>query len=205
MYALDDLLYIGNGMEPKCKQHSHIKTVADWKAFFSEKLEIIRNEPDPENQEYYIVDLGYNHSVFCINPLTGAANEKNSFRSDDNVKEYRYVLVESDNLTRGQQVALMKGLKLPIVSMTFSGNRSIHGLVRVDALPGVGEIKNKSDWDQKIKNGLFSQIVPLGFDRVTSNPSRLSRLPGMWRPDKLMFQRLIYLKDLNKNKGDSNV
>ena len=92
---------------------------------------------------------------------------------------------------------------MPVLSLTFSGGKSIHALVRTDAL-GFGSIKDKSDWDQKIKLGLYSQIIPLGFDRANSNPSRFSRLPGIWRPDKDVFQRLLYLNNFN-NTGDSNV
>ena len=205
-YRPDDRLFIGNGMEGRWKQRSHIKTVAEWITFFSEKLDRVKHASSPAEQQQILVALGYDYPLFCVNPLTGEPNEKNSFRSDDCVSEYRYILLESDKLPLGQQIALIRGLELPVVAMTFSGNKSIHALVRVDALPGVGVIRDKSGWDRLIKNGIFSQLVPLGFDPATKNPARLGRMPGLRRPDKDAFQRLLYLNKLiNNKKGDSNV
>ena len=196
-YRPDDRLFIGSGMEGKWRQRHHTKTVADWIAFFTEKLERVKYASSPAEQKQILIALGYEYPFFSINPLTGEPNDKNSFRSDDNVKE-------SDKLPLGQQIALIKGLKLPVVSLTFSGGKSIHALVRADKLPS-GVINNKSEWDQKIKSVLFSQIAPLGFDRATSNPARLSRLPGMLRSDTDVFQRLLYLNSNYNSKGDGNV
>jgi len=200
----DDKIYIGTGREGKYNQRSHIKTVESWHDYFSTILDRVKNASSLVEQRQILIATGYEYPLFCINPLTGEPNATHSFRSDDCVSEYRYVLLESDKLPLAQQVALMKGLKLPIVSMTYSGGKSIHALVKVDAL-GFGNIKDKSEWDQKIKDSLFPQIVPLGFDRTISNPSRFSRLPGMWRPDKDVFQPLLYLNRNYTAKGDSNV
>ena len=205
-FRADDNIYIGTGREGKHRQRSHIKTRENWLDFFSTILDRVKHASSQAEQQQILIALGYDYPLFCVNPLTGEPNEKNSFRSDDNVKEYRYVLLESDKLPLGQQVALIRGLELPVVAMTFSGNQSIHVLVRVDALPGVGLIKDKSDWDRAIKNGIFPQLVPLGFDPATKNPARLGRMPGLRRPDKDEFQRLLYLNKLiNNTKGDSNV
>ena len=203
-FRADDKIYIGTGREGKHRQRNHVKTRENWLDFFTTILDRVKNASSLAEQRQILIATGYEYPLFCINPLTGEPNEKNSFRSDDNVMRYDHVLLESDKLPLAQQVALLKGLKLPIVSMTFSGGKSIHALVKVDALPGVGCIKDKSDWDQNIKEGLFPQIIPLGFDRAISNPSRFSRLPGIWRPDKDAFQRLLYLNNFN-NTGDNNV
>lgn len=200
-FQYGDKIYIGTGREGKHKQLCHIKTREKWLEHFSTILDRVKNASSLAEKKQILIAMGFEYPLFCINPLTGEPNDKNSFRSDDNVKELRYVLLESDKLPLGQQVALIKGLKLPVLSLTFSGGKSLHALVRADALE-FGSIKDKSDWDQKIKLGLFSQIIPLGFDRANSNPSRFSRLPGIWRPDKDVFQRLLYL---NKTLGDSNV
>ena len=200
-FRADDKIYIGTGREGKHRQRNHIKTRENWLDFFTTILDRVKNASSLAEQRQILITMGFEYPLFCINPLTGEPNAKNSFRSDDCVSEYRYVLLESDKLPLAQQVALMKGLKLPIVSMTYSGGKSIHALVKVDAL-GFGSIKDKSDWDQKIKDSLYPQIIPLGFDRAISNPSRFSRLPGIWRPEKDVFQRLLYL---NNTLGDSNV
>jgi len=203
-FRADDKIYIGTGREGKHRQRNHVKTRENWLDFFTTILDRVKNASSLAEQRQILIATGYEYPLFCINPLTGEPNATHSFRSDDCVSEYRYVLLESDKLPLAQQVALMKGLKLPIVSMTYSGGKSIHALVKVDAL-GFGNIKDKSEWDQKIKDSLFPQIVPLGFDRTISNPSRFSRLPGMWRPDKDVFQPLLYLNRNYTAKGDSNV
>ena len=202
-FRADDNIYIGTGREGKHRQRSHIKTRENWLDFFSTILDRVKHASSAAEKQQILIAMGFDYPLFCINPVTSEPDEKNSLRSDNCVSEYRHVLLESDKLPLGQQVALIRGLKLPVLSLTFSGGKSIHALVRTDAL-GFGSIKDKSDWDQKIKLGLYSQIIPLGFDRANSNPSRFSRLPGIWRPDKDVFQRLLYLNNFN-NTGDSNV
>lgn len=200
-FRADDNIYIGTGREGKHRQRSHIKTRENWLDFFSTILDRVKYASSAAEKQQILIAMGFDYPLFCVNPVTSEPDEKNSLRSDNCVSEYRHVLLESDKLPLAQQVALIRGLKLPVLSLTFSGGKSIHALVRADAL-GFGNIKNKSDWDQKIKLGLYSQIIPLGFDRANSNPSRFSRLPGIWRPDKDAFQRLLYL---NNTLGDSNV
>lgn len=202
-FRADDKIYIGTGREGKHKQLCHIKTREKWLEHFSTILDRVKNASSLAEKKQILIAMGFDYPLFCINPVTSEPDEKNSLRSDNCVSEYRHVLLESDKLPLGQQVALIRGLKLPVLSLTFSGGKSIHALVRTDALC-FGSIKDKSDWDQKIKLGLYSQIIPLGFDRANSNPSRFSRLPGIWRPDKDVFQRLLYLNNFN-NTGDSNV
>ena len=103
-----------------------------------------------------------------------------------------------DSLPLDQQIALMQGLKLPIISMVFSGGKSIHALVDVARIPGGESVKDLAAWNTTIKRDFFGQLGPLGFDKVTSNSARLSRNPGCFRPDKGTFQTLIYI---NRN-GD---
>ena len=140
-----------------------------------------------------IVDLGNRFPFFVINTLTGEPNEARSLRSNTNVKTFHRVLLESDTLPLEQQIALMRGLKLPVVSMTFSGGKSIHALVDVAHIPGGEAVKDMESWNATVKRDFFGQLGPLGFDKATSNPARLSRLPGIFRPDKGTFQCLVYL------------
>jgi hypothetical protein len=200
-FQYGDKIYIGTGREGKHRQLCHIKTREKWLEHFSTILDRVKNASSLAEKKQILIATGFEYPLFCINPVTSEPDERNSLRSDGCVSEYRHILLESDQLPLGQQVALIRGLKLPVVSLTFSGGKSLHALVRADAL-GFGSIKDKSDWDQKIKLGLYSQMAPLGFDRANSNPSRFSRLPGIWRPDKDAFQRLLYL---NNTLGDSNV
>jgi len=191
-YHPDDLLYIGNRYESGEKQHEHIKPAANWIDFFTDRLDTIARKPLPGTRMRLLMNLGYQNSSFCVNPLTGEADENGSFRSSKCVKEFRNLLLESDDNTLEQQIPLLAGLELPVVAMTFSGSKSIHGLIRVDKIPGIGAIKDLQEWKKKIGD-LFKFLVPLGFDGATKDPVRLSRLPGSWRPDKQVFQQLLFL------------
>ena len=191
-YRPDDILYIGNRYESGERQREHIKTAANWIDFFSDKFDSIRRKPLPGTQMRLLMNLGAFHSSICVNPLTGEADEKGSFRSSGCVKKFRYLLLESDKLPLNQQIPLLAGLELPVVSMTFSGSKSIHALVMVDKIPGIGEINNLQEWKKDVGD-LFNFLVPLGFDGATKDPVRLSRLPGSWRPDKQKFQQLLFL------------
>lgn len=191
-YRPNDILYIGSRYENKEKQREHIKTAANWIDLFSDRLDSIRRKPLPGTRMRQLMNLGAFHSSICVNPLTGEADENGSFRSSGCVKEFRYLLLESDGLPLNQQIPLLAGLELPVVAMTFSGGKSIHGLIRVDKISGIGAIKDLQEWKKKVGD-LFKFLVPLGFDGATKDPVRLSRLPGSWRPDKQTFQQLLFL------------
>ena len=194
------LYFIGYKKNGHEQQREHIKPAGEWAEFFSNKLADIRSESRPATQRRLLMSLAYTHPSFCINPLSGEADKEGSFRSMDCVKEFRYVVFESDKLDLNLQIPLLVALELPIAALTYSGNESIHALVRVDEIPGVGPIKNLAEWKAKIKP-LFAQLVPLGFDGATKDPVRLSRLPGIWRPDTDKFHQLLFLNC----KGDNYV
>lgn len=62
-----------------------------------------------------------------INPLDGNGV------ADINVTDYRYVLVESDSLPLERQNALIRELELPVVTLTYTGGKSLHAVVRIEA------------------------------------------------------------------------
>lgn len=110
-----------------------------------------------------------------VNPLDGKGIK------DENVTDYRYVLVESDRLPIEQQNALMHDLELPIVTLTHTGGKSLHAIVRIDA-------KSREEYRKRVaylfdvceKNGLT-------IDRACKNPSRLTRLPGFQRGENWQY------------------
>lgn len=110
-----------------------------------------------------------------INPLDGKGVK------DINVSDYRYVLIESDSLPVERQNALMRELELPIVTLTHTGGKSLHAVVRVDA-------KDREEYRRRVafmfdvcrKNGLE-------IDKSCKNPSRLSRFPGFIRGEHKQF------------------
>lgn len=110
-----------------------------------------------------------------FNPMDGKGVK------NDNVTEFRYALVESDNMGLEQQNAIMRELELPIAAMLYSGKKSIHAIVRVDA-DNYAEYRKRVDYlyDVCKKNGLTN-------DNQNRNPSRLSRMPGVLRGDKKQF------------------
>jgi len=198
LYQPDNLVYVGNKMEPPERQRNHIKTAAEWISFFAAELEAIKREPNEREQFYKIRKLAMEYPYFIANPLTGEAQplksdpERETYRSDGNVASCRYIVVESDSIPLNQQIPLLCGLKLPVSALIYSGGKSIHALIDATALNGGTPIKDDIAW-KSIVDRLFSALVPLGFDGATKNPSRLSRLPGIWRPDKNQFQRLLYI------------
>ena len=110
-----------------------------------------------------------------FNPLDGQGVK------NGNVVDFRYALVESDNLELERQKALMEELKLPIAVMVNSGKKSIHSIVRIDAV-NEREYQERVDYLYKIceKNGL-------SIDKVNKNASRMSRMPGVFRDGKKQF------------------
>ena len=187
-----DVLYIGTGKEQKgdCQQ-SHVKTAENWIRYFSKKLAEIRGMSG-QDRERKIKALGKYLSFVIINPLNGTQTEGGSLRTDANVTDFRFILCECDNTPLEQQIPLIRGLKLPVVSLTFSGGKSVHALIDAATLNGGKKIESLSDY-KRLTAGLFEKIGPLGFDPATKNAARLSRLPGIWRTDKNTFQNLLYL------------
>jgi len=125
------------------------------------------------------------------NPLSGqpATTQcgKSSLRADACVKSFRYAVVEFDNLSKKEQLSFWWGVNLPVVALIDSGNKSIHGWIRIDG------ITDADQWTAKVENHFFKQLLePLGVDGACRNESRLSRLPGHIR-DNGKRQRLLYL------------
>ena len=94
---------------------------------------------------------------------------------DDNVTDYRYALVESDSTDLAKQNAIIRELELPVACLVYSGGKSVHAIVRVEA-KDYNEYRTRVDYLYSIckKNGL-------AVDSQNKNPSRLSRMPGVIR------------------------
>lgn len=110
-----------------------------------------------------------------FNPLDGKGCK------NENVTEYRYALVESDNTPIEKQNALIRELELPVACMVHSGGKSLHAIVRIEAA-NYEEYRKRVDYLYKIckKNGI-------DVDTQNKNPSRLSRMPGVMRNGKKQF------------------
>lgn len=112
-----------------------------------------------------------------FNPMDGVGIR------NDNVKKYKYALVESDNLELDQQIAIIKEMQLPVAVMLYSGGKSVHAIVKIDAA-------DKDEYRERVEY-LYQACKNnhLTVDTQNKNPSRLSRLPGVKRNDK--YQHII--------------
>lgn len=110
-----------------------------------------------------------------INPVDGKGGKK------ENITDYRFALLESDSMPIREQIEKYKLLKLPIVSVVYSGSRSAHAVVRINA-------RNEKEYGQRVKK-LFEECSKAGFEVDLNNkdPSRLSRMPGFIRGDHKQF------------------
>ena len=110
-----------------------------------------------------------------FNPLdgTGVKNE--------NVTEFKYALVESDDMEIDKQNAIIRELELPVACLVHSGGKSLHAIVKIDAAT-YEEYRKRVDY-------LYNVCRKNGFkiDSQNRNPSRLSRMPGVMRNGQKQF------------------
>ena len=100
---------------------------------------------------------------------------------NENVAKYRFALVESDEIPIAEQDALYRRLELPIAALVFSGGKSLHAIVHIDA-EGPEEYRQRVDF-------LYGYLADHGLpvDKQNRNASRLSRMPGVTRNGKRQF------------------
>jgi len=175
LYAEGDLIYIGpkNGIgEPGL----NIRPVADWK-----------KQP------------GLRGPLIISNPLTGKKGIANdgtpSYRCKDSVKSFFLGLTEADKMPLDMQacfwVGVLKSETLPLRSLVYSGGKSIHGLIEL-AVSGLQEWETEIS---KLMHAVAHPSLPLEqrADPSCRNPDRMSRLPGVIRPETQKMQQLLWL------------
>lgn len=119
-----------------------------------------------------------------FNPLDGEGI------TDKNVVDFRYALVESDDLPVEKQLAIIRELELPCAAIVNSGGKSIHAIVHIDA----SSIDQYKERVKRLSN--ICKTNGLTLDEQNKNPSRLSRFPGFERGDRKQF-----LIDTNTGKA----
>lgn len=114
----------------------------------------------------------YNHEAGAwirFNPFDGKGV------ANANVVDFRYALVECDGISLEEQYSLIKQMRLPVAALVHSGKKSLHAIVKINAL-------DKDDYTKKV---LFlyqtCEKSGLKLDTQNKNPSRLSRMPGIER------------------------
>lgn len=80
-----------------------------------------------------------------------------------------------------RQNAIIRELELPVACLVYSGGKSIHAIVHIDAVD-YHEYRKRVDYLYSVckKNGL-------DIDQQNKNPSRLSRMPGVIRNGHKQF------------------
>ncbi|MGE4286940.1 MAG: hypothetical protein AB7F23_10135 [Phycisphaerae bacterium] len=129
----------------------------------------------------------------CPNPFTGQTAQtksgNDSFICDSAVREFRYCVIEFDNISLPEQVRFWAKIPLPITALIYSGGKSIHCWLNLTGI----NLSSLADWQAEVKGELFEKrLKPLGVDVATSNPSRTSRMPSYIRETN-REQQLLYL------------
>ena len=112
-------------------------------------------------------------------------------KQKENVIDYKYTLVESDDMPLGEQITLLKELNLPIATMVYSGKKSVHAIVKVNAT-GIEQYKERVNFIQKVleQNGFH-------VDEANRDAARMTRIPGVYRGEHKQFL-------IDTNLGASN-
>lgn len=123
-----------------------------------------------------------------FNPMDGKGIK------NENVTAFRYALVESDTLPIQEQDEMYRRLELPIAALVYSGGKSLHAIVHVDA-PDAEEYYKRVNYLYEVleKNGLE-------IDKQNRNPSRLSRMPGVTRNGKMQYLAATNIGKKNWNE-----
>ena len=116
-----------------------------------------------------------------VNPM-----RKNGTRNED-VTEFRHVLIECDDAPKPLQWAAIVTSGLPVSVVVDSGGKSLHAWVRVDA-------ENSEEYRQRGKQAADAMDAFEGIrvDRACLNPARLARLAGHARGEAM--QELIAVR-----------
>lgn len=149
----------------------NVRTVKEW-------VEGIKNKIPNKHPAEYAGDDAWGYYI-RVNPVA-----KGSEGKDADVTDFRYTLVESDNIPKEDQLKILHDSGLPIAALIDSGGKSIHAWVRVDATSSKEFHRRR----EEIWNALPEEY---GVDQKNKNPSRFSRLPGAMRGDK--EQKLLAL------------
>lgn len=102
---------------------------------------------------------------------------------DSDVVAFRHVLLEFDEISIEEQWLLYTRSNLPCAAVIYSGNKSLHAWVKVDA-------KDRKEYDERV-NLVYNHFAAYKPDPHNKNPSRFSRCPDAKRGDG--YQLLVAL------------
>ena len=160
----------------KANKDGHVKLVPANKGIYTKKVGDVVNQLKTGTIEDVIGSYDHKGGAWIrFNPLDG--NGVNN----ENVTDFRYALVESDNMDLEAQNGLIRQLNLPVAVLLYSGGKSVHAIVRIEA-------DDKKEYQERV-NYLYDICKKNGIviDTQNRNPSRLSRMPGCERGDKKQY------------------
>ena len=149
-----------------------------------------------------------------LNPLTGNAGltkeGKASFDCADTVAALRFCLVEFDEMPLRDQLALWVSVvctmrdEIPVVSIVYSGSKSLHGVVLCppasredlarDTVCDADKSRWLDTWDRLIRRFASSETPAERMDLApTKNPAIHTRVAGAVRSETGKYQKLLYL------------
>jgi hypothetical protein len=113
-----------------------------------------------------------------VNPMQKEGSGKGGAMTDNDVADFRHLLVENDVLPMTTQLLLLHSLyesgRLKPLSIVDSAGKSYHSLVECKAA-------NAEEYKAKADDILYPLHEEFGFDLGNSNPSRMSRAAGFSR------------------------
>ena len=160
----------------KANKDGQVKLVPANKGIYTKKVGDVVNQLKTGTIEDVIGSYDHKGGAWIrFNPLDG--NGVNN----ENVTDFRYALVESDNMDLETQNGLIRQLNLPVAVLLYSGGKSVHAIVRIEA-------DDKKEYQERV-NYLYDICKKNGMviDTQNRNPSRLSRMPGCIRGDKKQY------------------
>ena len=160
----------------KANKDGQVKLVPANKGIYTKKVGDVVNQLKTSTIEDVIGSYDHKGGAWIrFNPLDG--NGVNN----ENVTDFRYALVESDNMDLEAQNGLIRQLNLPVAVLLYSGGKSVHAIVRIEA-------DDKKEYQERV-NYLYDICKKNGMviDTQNRNPSRLSRMPGCERGEKKQY------------------
>lgn len=152
----------------------------------------------PRGTQVYMEEILSDAQFFSINPLHPTEDKRptESYhasnkprRADHNVTAYRNILIEMDKISLEDQVARIEEIGLPYSTCTYSGGKSFHYIISL-----AQDLPTRKDYDKLVRR-IYAAVGNDIVDHANKNPSRFSRLPNAYRPDKDSYQELIAVNE----------
>ncbi len=161
-----------------------------------------KNDMAASRGEYPIPEWYTTEAVkFCINPL-GKGQRRNGDNIGDNIYSFLFEMDKDDNdqvIPAKEQIRMFVNSGIPYTTMTYSGGKSIHVIIRFTE-----PITNKwfKSWWEAMNRVLVNKGLPI--DPATCKIPQLSRVPNSMRDvdGKLVCQKLI---NINKRIEQSEM